>query len=53
MRRALLFRRVKVSCRTCPRSVALKLQNAQTAESAMAFEKTAPAGTDTTFHPLR
>jgi quercetin dioxygenase-like cupin family protein len=34
-----------------PRSVALKLQNAQTAESAMAFEETAPAGTDTTFHP--
>jgi quercetin dioxygenase-like cupin family protein len=32
------------------RSAALKLQNAQTAESVMAFEETAPAGTDTTFH---
>jgi len=32
------------------RSAALKLQNAETAESVMAFEETAPAGTDTTFH---
>ena len=32
------------------RSAALKLQNAETAESVMAFEETAPAGTDTTYH---
>src|SRR5271163_1170664 len=32
------------------RSAALKLQNAETAESVMAFEETAPPGTDTTFH---
>ena len=32
------------------RSAALKLQNAETADSVMAFEETAPAGTDTTFH---
>ena len=32
------------------RLAALKLQNAETAESVMAFEETAPAGTDTTFH---
>jgi len=32
------------------RSAALKLQNAETAERVMAFEETAPAGTDTTFH---
>jgi mannose-6-phosphate isomerase-like protein (cupin superfamily) len=31
------------------RSAALKLQNAETA-GVMAFEETAPAGTDTTFH---
>jgi uncharacterized RmlC-like cupin family protein len=32
------------------RSAALKLQNAETAASVMAFEETAPSGTDTTFH---
>jgi mannose-6-phosphate isomerase-like protein (cupin superfamily) len=32
------------------RSAALKLQNAETAASVMAFEEAAPAGTDTTFH---
>jgi quercetin dioxygenase-like cupin family protein len=32
------------------RSAALKLQNAETAESVMALEETAPPGTDTTFH---
>ena len=32
------------------RSAELKLQNAETAESVMAFEETAPPGTDTTFH---
>lgn len=32
------------------RSATLKLQNAETAESVMAFEETAPVGTDTTFH---
>jgi quercetin dioxygenase-like cupin family protein len=32
------------------RSAALKLLNAETAQSVMAFEETAPAGTDTTFH---
>jgi len=32
------------------RSAALKLQNAETAESVMAFEETAPAGTDSTYH---
>jgi mannose-6-phosphate isomerase-like protein (cupin superfamily) len=32
------------------RSAALKLQNAEPAESVMAFEEIAPAGTDTTFH---
>ena len=32
------------------RSAALKLLNAETAESVMAFEETAPAGTDTNFH---
>ena len=32
------------------RSAALKLQNAETAESVMPFEETAPPGTDTTYH---
>ena len=32
------------------RSATLKLQNSETAESVMAFEETAPAGTDTTLH---
>ena len=32
------------------RSAALKMLNAETAESVMAFEETAPAGTDTPFH---
>jgi hypothetical protein len=33
------------------RSATLKLKNSATAERVMAFEETAPAGTDTTFHP--
>jgi quercetin dioxygenase-like cupin family protein len=32
------------------RSATLKLLNSETSESVMAFEETAPAGTDTTFH---
>jgi hypothetical protein len=35
------------------RSAALKLQDAETAESVMAFVETAPAGTETTSPPLR
>src|SRR6266446_3470376 len=51
MPRALLFSRVKARCGTCRLAgQPLKLQNAETAESVMAFEETAPAGTDTTFH---